>query len=77
MKPTRVSASEAREMFDRGEGAVFVDARNPVANVKLPGAVTVPIDEVDSMCGSFRVTLLRSPIERDHTKLRAPTWRNC
>jgi len=51
MKPTRVSAAEAREMFARGEGVVFVDARNSVAwgssNVKLPGAVRVPIDEVD------------------------------
>jgi rhodanese-related sulfurtransferase len=51
MKPTPVSATEAKEMSDRGEDVVFVDARNPVAwgssNVKLPGAVRIPVDEVD------------------------------
>jgi len=51
MKPTPLSPSQAKELLDRGDAVVFVDARNPVAwgssTVKLPGAVRVPIDEVD------------------------------
>ena len=31
MKPTPISAAEAKQMLDRGEGIAFVDARNPVA----------------------------------------------
>lgn len=48
MKPTPISAAEAKEMFDRGEGVMFVDARNPTAwgesEVKLPDAVRIPVD---------------------------------
>lgn len=51
MKPTAVSPSEAKEMLDRGNRIVFVDARNPAAwessTVKLPQAVRVPVDEVE------------------------------
>jgi len=51
MQATAVSPSEAKEMLDRGEQVVFVDARNPVAwgssTVKLPGAVRIPADDVD------------------------------
>ncbi len=51
MKPTAVSPSEAKEMLERGDRVVFVDARNPVAwgssTVKLPGAVRIPVDEVE------------------------------
>lgn len=51
MNPTPVSAAEAKQMLDRGERVVFVDARNPVAwgssKVKLPGAIRIPVDEVD------------------------------
>jgi rhodanese-related sulfurtransferase len=51
MKPTPVSAAEAKRMLDRGERVVFVDARNPVAwgqaQEKLPGAIRIPVDEVD------------------------------
>ena len=51
MNPTPVSAAEAKQMLDRGERVVFVDARNPVAwgssTVKLPGAIRIPVDEVD------------------------------
>jgi hypothetical protein len=52
MTPTPVTVAEAKEMFDRGDRVVFVDARNPVAwgssTVKLPRAVRVPIDQVDA-----------------------------
>lgn len=55
MKPTSVSAAEAKEMLDRGEQVVFVDARNPVAwgssTVKLPHALRIPVDEVDEHLG--------------------------
>lgn len=51
MKPTPVSATEAKQMLDRGERVVFVDARNPVAwgqsQHKLPGAIRIPVDDVD------------------------------
>jgi len=51
MKPTPVPPSQAKEMLDRGAGVVFLDARNPVAwgssTLKLPGAVRLPLDEVD------------------------------
>jgi rhodanese-related sulfurtransferase len=55
MNPTPVSAAEAKQMLDRGERVVFVDARNPVAwgssTVKLPGAIRIPVDEVDEHVG--------------------------
>jgi rhodanese-related sulfurtransferase len=51
MKPTPVTAMEAKQMLDRGERVAFVDARNPVAwgesKYKLPGAIRMPVDEVD------------------------------
>lgn len=55
MNPTPVSAAEAKQMIDRGDRVVFVDARNPVAwgssKVKLPGAIRIPVDEVDEHVG--------------------------
>jgi rhodanese-related sulfurtransferase len=51
MNPTPVSPAEAKEMLDRGDRVVFVDARNPVAwgssTVKLPGAIRIPVDEIE------------------------------
>ena len=45
-----LSPTEAKEMLDRGDPIVFVDARNPIAwansREKLPGAVRIPVDEV-------------------------------
>lgn len=52
MKPTPISAGEAKEKLDRGERVQFVDARNPTAwgesQVKLPGAVRVPVDGAEA-----------------------------
>lgn len=52
IKPTPVSAEEAKEMFDRGDRLVFVDARNPVAwgesQVKLPGAIRIPVEGAEA-----------------------------
>jgi len=57
MKPTPVSATEAKQMLDRGERVAFVDARNPVAwgesKHKLPGAIRIPVDEVDQHIGEL------------------------
>ena len=51
MEATRVTVDEVKERMDRGEQLAFVDTRNPVAwgesDVKLPGAIRVPADEVD------------------------------
>jgi rhodanese-related sulfurtransferase len=51
MKPTPVTPSQAKALLDRGDHVVFVDTRNPAAwgssTVKLPGAVRVPVDEIE------------------------------
>ena len=51
MEPTRVTVDEVRERMGRGEPFAFVDTRNPKAwgesDVKLPGAIRVPADEVE------------------------------
>ncbi|MDQ3917473.1 MAG: hypothetical protein M3348_03275 [Acidobacteriota bacterium] len=50
MEVTRVTAEEIKERMGRGEQFTFVDTRNPQAwgesDVKLPGAIRVPADEV-------------------------------
>ena len=51
MEATRVTVEEVKERIGRGEQFTFVDTRNPQAwgesDVKLPGAVRVPADEVN------------------------------
>ena len=51
MEATRVTADEVKERMDRGEQFAFLDTRNPQAwgesDVKLPGAIRVPADEVE------------------------------
>ncbi|HEX8281904.1 MAG TPA: rhodanese-like domain-containing protein [Pyrinomonadaceae bacterium] len=51
MEATRVTVDEVKERMDRGEQFAFVDTRNPQAwgssDVKLPGAVRVPADELE------------------------------
>jgi rhodanese-related sulfurtransferase len=50
VEATRVTVDEVKERMERGEQFAFVDTRNPVAwgesDVKLPGAVRVPADEL-------------------------------
>ena len=52
MEPTRVMVDELKERMERGEQFAFVDTRNPKAwgeaEMKLPGAIRVPADEVES-----------------------------
>lgn len=51
METTRVTVDEVKERMDRGEQFAFVDTRNPQAwgeaDTKLPGAIRVPVDEVE------------------------------
>ena len=51
MRPTPISAADAKQMLDRGDRVTFVDARNPVAwgeaTHKLPNAIRIPVDAVD------------------------------
>lgn len=50
MPAVPLTPTQAKEMLDRGDAIVFVDARNPMAwansSEKLPGAVRIPADEV-------------------------------
>jgi rhodanese-related sulfurtransferase len=52
MEPTKVSVDTVKAELDRGKPVVFIDARNPTdwgaAQVKLPGAIRVPADDVES-----------------------------
>ena len=51
MEVTRVMVDEVKTRMDRGERFTFVDSRNPEAwskaETKLPGAIRVPVDEVE------------------------------
>ena len=47
VEPMRVTIDEVKERFARGEPLLFVDVRNPTSDMKLPGAVRVPSDNVD------------------------------
>ena len=54
---TRVTPDEVKARMDRGEKFTFLDARNPEAwagsDVKLPGALRVPADEVEKRVGDL------------------------
>ena len=47
------SVDEVKDLLARGRPITFIDARNPIAwgssKVKLPGAIRVPLDEVDRL----------------------------
>jgi rhodanese-related sulfurtransferase len=49
--PSRLTVADVNALIERGEPVVFIDSRNPIAwgssKVKLPGAVRIPIDEVE------------------------------
>ena len=49
--PSVLTVADVRDLMDRGEPVAFVDSRNPIAwgssKVKLPGALRIPIDEVE------------------------------
>jgi rhodanese-related sulfurtransferase len=49
----RVTVEEVKALREQGQPITFIDARNPIAwgssKVKLPGAIRVPLDEVDAL----------------------------
>jgi len=49
--PSRLQVSDVNALLERGEPVAFIDSRNPIAwgssKVKLPGALRIPIDEVE------------------------------
>jgi rhodanese-related sulfurtransferase len=57
MEPARWTVTDVAERIDHGEVPVFVDTRNPTAwsesDVKLPGAIRMPLDEIDSVADSI------------------------
>lgn len=48
---SRLTVDEVKALLEQGEPITFIDARNPIAwassKIKLPGAIRVPLDEVD------------------------------
>jgi rhodanese-related sulfurtransferase len=48
-----VTVDEVKGLLEQGQPITFIDARNPIAwgssKVKLPGAIRVPLDEVDTL----------------------------
>ena len=48
-----VTIDEVKRLLEQGQPITFIDARNPIAwgssKVKLPGAIRVPLDEVDRL----------------------------
>jgi rhodanese-related sulfurtransferase len=51
MEATRVTVDEVKTRMERKEPLAFIDTRNPKAwgeaEIKLPGAIRVPADEVE------------------------------
>lgn len=49
--PSLLTVADVKDLIDRGQPITFVDSRNPIAwgssNVTLPGALRIPIDEVE------------------------------
>ena len=49
--PSRLTVAAVKELIDSKQPIAFIDSRNPIAwgssNVILPGALRIPIDEVD------------------------------
>jgi rhodanese-related sulfurtransferase len=51
LEPSRITIDEVKARLVQGEPLLFLDVRNPkaweTANVKLPGALRVPVDAVE------------------------------
>jgi len=49
--PSRLTVVQVKDLVDEGQAVMFIDSRNPIAwgssRVKLPGALRIPIDEVE------------------------------
>jgi rhodanese-related sulfurtransferase len=48
--PSPLRVNDVNALIDHGDPVTFIDSRNPIAwgssNVKLPGALRIPVDEV-------------------------------
>lgn len=57
VEATRITPDEVKARMDRGEKFVFVDSRNDKAwaesDVKLPGAVRLPLKEAERRAGEL------------------------
>ncbi|MGI8782388.1 MAG: rhodanese-like domain-containing protein [Acidobacteriota bacterium] len=57
MQPTKLTVDDVKGRLDRKEPIVFIDSRNAKAwgesDVKLPGALRVPADEVAAHLGEI------------------------
>jgi rhodanese-related sulfurtransferase len=51
MTPSKITVDEVHTRMNQGEVLLFLDVRNPhawdAANLKLPGALRVPVNEVE------------------------------
>lgn len=49
--PSKLTVAQIKDLTASGQPVLFIDSRNPIAwgssRVKLPGAVRVPIDQVE------------------------------
>ena len=56
--PSRLTAPDVQDLIDRRQPIAFIDSRNPIAwgssKVTLPGAIRVPIDEVERHLAALR-----------------------
>lgn len=55
--PSRLTVAEVEDLINRGQPVTFIDSRNPIAwgssKIKVPGAIRVPIDEVQQYLASL------------------------
>jgi rhodanese-related sulfurtransferase len=49
--PSQLTVAQVKELTGQGQPLIFIDSRNPIAwgssRVKLPGALRIPIDQVE------------------------------
>ena len=57
MKAQRIAREELKARLERGDGLTILDVRNPFdygnSEVKLPGAVRIPVDELEARAGEL------------------------
>ena len=57
MDVPRITVKDLKEKLDRGEAVALLDVRNPTAwaksDVRLPGAVRIAMDDLDSRAEAF------------------------
>ncbi|MBI5885906.1 MAG: hypothetical protein HZB85_04905 [Deltaproteobacteria bacterium] len=57
MKAQRITREELRARLEKGEALTILDVRNPFdyqnSGVKLPGAVRIPLDELEARAGEL------------------------